>query len=313
MMPDGSSDESPESDASGHRREAEPTGHLTPRQVARAMGVSESSVKRWCDAGLIESSLTAGGHRRLSLASVQDFLKANNQLSIDPEIFSLNFSFGKSERALDRGREDFIDAYLHSSESQMRQIIADYIDAGRDPAVIFDHILFATREEILRRIRIGTVDPYIERFGTEICLRLMFELRSGLPVPRSTAPKAVSASLDGAMDALRVEAAEVLLYHQGWNSRTVGTRIPFQQLELLIQESSPDLLYLDVEEIRSFEGFFQALAHLIEIAARHATILILGGTVRFDDERLKPLQFATATNFETLLQQTQQEYKRLRH
>lgn len=313
LLTNGSSGESNGNEKSQRRNESEQPSDLTPKQVARAMGVSESSVKRWCDAGLIHSTVTAGGHRRLSLESVQEFLKTNNHLNIDPDIFSLNFSFGKSERALERGKDDFVDAYLHGSESQMRQIIADYLDAGRAPAVIFDHILFAARDEIRRRIQIGKVDPYVDRFGAEICLRLMFELRSGFPSPKTTAPTAFTASLDGATDALRVDTADVLLYHQGWKSRAVGTMIPFQQLELLIREHRPDLLYLDVEEIRSFDGFFRELAQLIPNAESHATKLILGGTVRFDDERLRPLAFTAVPEFETLLQQAQKEFNRLRH
>ena len=34
---------------------------VSPKQVAHAMGVSESSLKRWCDQGLIPTVRTAAG------------------------------------------------------------------------------------------------------------------------------------------------------------------------------------------------------------------------------------------------------------
>jgi len=37
---------------------------LSPRELAEALGVSESSLKRWVDAGKIAASRTEGGHRR---------------------------------------------------------------------------------------------------------------------------------------------------------------------------------------------------------------------------------------------------------
>ncbi len=43
---------------------------LTPKQVARAIQVSESSIKRWCDRGTIPAEYTAGGHRRIPLAEL---------------------------------------------------------------------------------------------------------------------------------------------------------------------------------------------------------------------------------------------------
>jgi excisionase family DNA binding protein len=42
---------------------------VTPKQVAQAINVSESSLKRWCDQGLLTAIRTAGGHRRLALAA----------------------------------------------------------------------------------------------------------------------------------------------------------------------------------------------------------------------------------------------------
>src|ERR671913_90085 len=37
---------------------------LTSKEAARVLGVSEASVKRWADSGLLPMEKTAGGHRR---------------------------------------------------------------------------------------------------------------------------------------------------------------------------------------------------------------------------------------------------------
>jgi len=48
--------------------------HYSPKQVAQRLGVSESSVKRWLDQGVVPVLRTAGGHRRISEESLEDLL-----------------------------------------------------------------------------------------------------------------------------------------------------------------------------------------------------------------------------------------------
>ena len=49
--------------------------HYSPKQVAERLGVSESSVKRWLDQGVVPVLRTAGGHRRISEESVEELLR----------------------------------------------------------------------------------------------------------------------------------------------------------------------------------------------------------------------------------------------
>ena len=48
---------------------------LTPHDLAEALGVSESSLKRWIDAGRIRASRTEGGHRRVALDDALAFIQ----------------------------------------------------------------------------------------------------------------------------------------------------------------------------------------------------------------------------------------------
>ena len=48
---------------------------LSPKELAQAIGVSESSLKRWADEGLLRATRTAGGHRRIPLAEAIRFLR----------------------------------------------------------------------------------------------------------------------------------------------------------------------------------------------------------------------------------------------
>ncbi len=46
---------------------------LTTREVARLCHVSDATVKRWQDAGLLHSERTSGGHRRFRAEEIARF------------------------------------------------------------------------------------------------------------------------------------------------------------------------------------------------------------------------------------------------
>ena len=62
---------------------------VSPKQVARAIGVSESSLKRWCDQGLIKTVRTAGGHRKMTIAEVLRYVREQDHKLVSPEILGL--------------------------------------------------------------------------------------------------------------------------------------------------------------------------------------------------------------------------------
>ena len=48
---------------------------ISSRQAAEILGVHESSVKRWCNAGRLQTSRTSGGHRRIDFEDLLEFAR----------------------------------------------------------------------------------------------------------------------------------------------------------------------------------------------------------------------------------------------
>ena len=63
--------------------------HFSPRELAGALGVSESSIKRWADAGEIRIRRTAGGHRRIPAAEAAHFIRRSGHPLARPEMLGL--------------------------------------------------------------------------------------------------------------------------------------------------------------------------------------------------------------------------------
>ncbi len=54
---------------------------FTPREAARLLGISYPAIKKWILTGRINTTVTPGGHHRLSSANLKPFLEANSAQS----------------------------------------------------------------------------------------------------------------------------------------------------------------------------------------------------------------------------------------
>ena len=63
--------------------------HLSPKDLALLIGVSESSLKRWVDDGRLRAERTAGGHRRIAMAEAVRFIRETASAIADPALMRL--------------------------------------------------------------------------------------------------------------------------------------------------------------------------------------------------------------------------------
>ena len=67
---------------------------LTPRQAAERLGISYPAIKHWILAGRIQTVKTPGGHHRIPLIALQEFLPVNATPSTPPRISGRNQLLG---------------------------------------------------------------------------------------------------------------------------------------------------------------------------------------------------------------------------
>lgn len=121
---------------------------FTPKQVANAIDVSESSVKRWCDKGDIPTQYTAGGHRRIGLSGLIEFLRTRNCAIAKPELLGLPSNTGQSHRVIERGATALVDALVAGKEEETRRVILDLYLAEHSIGRICDEVIAPAFERI---------------------------------------------------------------------------------------------------------------------------------------------------------------------
>lgn len=265
---------------------------LSPKQVARAIGVSESSLKRWCDQGLIPFMKTAGGHRRLALQDAISFIRSRGQELANPEAIRLPVMSGKTHWTLDRARDRLIEALNQGDETLCRQIVTDLYLSGHPVATLCDEVLTAAFHQIGELWECGEVQIYQERRACELCLRVVFHLRTLLPQLPSSTPVAIGGTLDGDPYTLATSMAEIVLWEAGFRAMTLGNLLPFATIHKAIEDQRPRLVWLSVSSIRNPQQFAAEMNHLFETSLKHGTALVLGG-VAFTEEIRRSIRYSS--------------------
>ncbi|HTN73643.1 MAG TPA: B12-binding domain-containing protein [Pirellulaceae bacterium] len=249
---------------------------LTPRQLAQATGVSESSIKRWCDAGTIATVRTAGGHRRIPLNVALQFVRENNHELIAPEILGLPRSTGRGNLKLVESATQLRAALEQGQEERCRQLLFDlYLNQHRI-CEIGDAVIAPAFNEIGHRWETGDVAVFQERRALEITRNLLHELRlAQKPLPPG-APVALGGTLTGDNYALAPILVELVLRECGWRACYLGSDLPIATMEVALREHKPRLFWISVSHLEDEAQFLADYRHLHE-AAGSQTAVVIGG------------------------------------
>lgn len=249
---------------------------VSPKQVSRAIGVSESSLKRWCDQGLIATVRTAGGHRKMAIGEVLRFAREHGQSLIEPEVLGLPAVSKHSTSGLTEGVSRLVDALLCGDEQLARRVVLDLYLAKHSRSVIFDEVIAEAFREIGDRWECHEADVYQERRGCEIALRILFDLRR-IQAPPPGRWIATGGTIEGDQYALPVAMAELVLRDAGFQATSLGMSIPFSSLIRAVEETRPKLFWLSVSHIRGDLDFVTEFAKLSTACNLNGAALVVGG------------------------------------
>lgn len=263
---------------------------VTPKQVAKAIGMSESSLKRWCDRGLIPTVRTAGGHRRIPINGVLGFIKARGFSIVDPEELGLPPATGQGERTLGKARDSLIAAYVDNKTSSAIRVVVDLFLANHSSADILDQVIQPAMVSLGDKWACGDLEVYEERRSVEMTSRVLYELRRLMPSAPPDAPLALGATLDGDPYTLASRMAEITVRDAGFRSVALGNGLPFETLYHAIENESPTLFWVSVSAVRDEDEFVTGMREMYQTCERRQTRFAVGG-VALDDRIRKQLQY----------------------
>jgi MerR family transcriptional regulator, light-induced transcriptional regulator len=253
------------------------TTRVSPKQVAQAIGVSESSLKRWCDQGLLTAFRTGGGHRRLAINDVFQFLRQSGKKISRPELLGLPSNTGQGATVLERAHDQIRDALIAGDDEKCRRIVFDLYLAGQSVCNICDRVLAPAFHDIGECWQCGELAMYRERRACETALKLLHELSTLMQTPLPEAPTAVGGTLEWDPYRLPTAMIEVVLRDLGWRAPSLGSQLPATTLAEAVRDNRPRLLWISVSSIESVPVFLEHYADLHRVATESGTAVVVGG------------------------------------
>lgn len=227
------------------------TSLLSPRELAAAIGASESSIKRWADDGQLRASRTAGGHRRIPLREAVRFVRESGAAVVRPEILGLrDMAAAQLDPSLDDESERLHDALLEGEAARARGLIQALYLEGRSVASVVDGPLRSALSRIGERWQHGQEGIFEEHRALDIALQALRQLGPLLPETEPGAPTALGGAPEGDPYVLPTLAVSLMLAEVGFATTNLGADNPATSLLAAARTLDPAIVWLSVSSER---------------------------------------------------------------
>ena len=248
---------------------------FTPKQVARALGVSESSVKRWVDSGKVEAVRTAGGHRKMSLSAVVGLAREQGYHIVRPDVLGLAANCTNCK--LKDVYQPLIEALTEGDERATQALIEPLYHAGHTMVELADMVIAPVFHELGNRWEQGELSVHQERRACEIAIVTLHNLRRMLPLPTEGAPRAAIATPTGDHAELPARLVELVLRERGWEANLLGLALPLDEIRAAIEAKAPNLALLSLTHQEDPAAFVEEANRVLLEPTAELTTWIVGG------------------------------------
>ena len=249
------------------------SANLTTKEVARLLQVSEATVKRWADDGLLDSIKTAGGHRRFSTQSIAS-LRREKGIATAPGLPRPP----KKGRVLSLGSAvTFTELLLAGEEKEAAALLIHAYMEGQSLVALFDKTITEAMHEVGELWFRGTITVADEHLATRVVISALQALR-GVVVPAvPTGMKAICCGIDGDLHELPVHLAEIILESEGWDTRNLGPNTPLFSLRAMVTQQRPQLVCISARTIADLDRATSEYAQLRKVTNRPGASVVIGG------------------------------------
>ena len=251
---------------------------ISPKQLAQAIGASESSLKRWADDGLLRVSKTAGGHRRIPVNDAIRFIRERHLEVIKPEAIGLSSSLIPASecRSIDDLTSMLIDYFTEGKVEEAETLLISSYLSGSSVAEIADGPIQGALEQIGYIWKHKDNGILIEHRATDTCLRSLVRMRSMFH-PGENAPYATGGAAPDDPYILPSLIASVVLAENGFKSVNLGPNCPLNTIKQSVEQTNSKITWLTVSVAKNPDQMNSDIMELSDTLKSLGSTLTVGG------------------------------------
>ncbi|HEY8563648.1 MAG TPA: B12-binding domain-containing protein [Pyrinomonadaceae bacterium] len=267
-------------------RQVSETNYLTTKEVARLCRVSDATVKRWEDAGLLKSERTSGKHRRFRAEEVARFQREQGlgQKTCHGDRSVQNSVARRKNLAC--SSSTLFDLLASGCEEETANFMIGAFLQGAALTDIFDNLLSPAMQRIGELWYQGELSVTQEHLATRAAHYAVHKLRASLPLPEMNGKTAFCAAMEGDLHELPSYLAQVAIENEGWEVMNFGANTPLFSLTEEILQYAPSAVCLSSTYMTELERLSRDYKTLREHAHKLKIPLILGGKM-FEDDHVR--------------------------
>jgi excisionase family DNA binding protein len=252
---------------------------LSPKDLAEAIGVSESSIKRWVDDELIRATRTAGGHRRIPASEAIRFVRESRSVLLKPEVLGLSdLAALHGSRPAQDEEADALHEYLRrGAAAEARGMILSLYLSGRTVGQIIDGPVRQAMQRFGEHWRDDEAGIFLEHCATDIAIQAVNRLRSLFPIDAG-APTAAGGAPPADPYILPSLSVAAVLEGQGVNAVNLGPDTPMSALKVAADSLRVRMVWLSVTSIDGPDDLPKQVQRLFAYLQEKGTPLIVGGS-----------------------------------
>jgi MerR family transcriptional regulator, light-induced transcriptional regulator len=270
---------------------------LTTKEVARLCHVSDATVKRWEDAGLLRSERTNGGHRRFRAEEVARFQRENN-LGVKVCHGDESAQTATTRRRAKRSFANFttfaegssaalfFQALIAGREEEATNVLINDFLHGESLSEIFDTTISESMRVIGELWRRGELSVAQEHLATRATLSAVHKLRGIIPIAEAKGKNAMCCAIEGDFHELSTHLAQMIFESEGWEVLNFGANTPLYSFAEEVLHHAPDLICISMTILSDIERLSRDYKDFQSKIAKLKTPVIVGGRV-FEDQDLR--------------------------
>ena len=249
------------------------------------LGVSEASVKRWADSGLLPMEKTAGGHRRFrpeDVAAVRRRVPAAGEASLQRRSAALPPRETQAPE-LAPGREaalaeETFRALLEGNAEGVSSLLVSLHLEGHSVGRIADGLLCAAMRRVGDLWHAGELSVAGEHVATCTAVAALRTLRASLQgAEGGRGVRALCCSVEDDFHELPLRLAALTLEARGLTVFNLGPSTPFSALAEAVQRFGPELVCVSSTVLLRLDRAAYEYAVFQKAARRAGAAVVLGG------------------------------------